>query len=275
MSTSLTSPQSARRRWLIAGGVTLGVCALVGVEIRTHPNASIKNVLSMNYWSRRLWGGDRYDTGQALLREGPAERREVALTFDDGPRPQYGPQIADLLKKRGITATFFVIGFRVREYPGIVKQLSDDGFEIANHTYDHKRLPPLKPHEIASELRRCEDDIATVTGRRTMLMRPPGDEYDDKVLQVAKDLGYVTVSYTVGAKDFGPEQPSATVVQRVMSHLEPGAIILLHQTSKGTLDALPAIIDGIQQRGYHFVTVGQMLTKMHAQLPPLPKTHRA
>jgi peptidoglycan/xylan/chitin deacetylase (PgdA/CDA1 family) len=136
-------------------------------------------------------------------------------------------------------------------------------------------LPPLKPHQIANELRYCDRDIEEVIGRHTTLMRPPGDDMNSKVLHVAKALGYVTVSYTVGAKDFGQDPPVASIVQRVLSGTEPGGIILLHQTSHATLEALPTIIDALKARGYRFVTISQMLTREHARLPPQPVVGQA
>ena len=223
--------------------------------------------LSPVFWVQHARGLDLYDPQDALLEHGDAQAPEVALTFDDGPDPRYGPAIAALLKQRGVTATFFVIGFRVRQYPQVLRELAADGFEIGNHTYDHQRLPALKPHEIANELRLGDRDIARVIGRHTTLMRPPGVEYDDKVLGIAKSLGYVTVSWTVGARDYGQEPSTKFITERVLDRTENGSIILLHQTSPETLAALPAILDGLKARGYRFVTVSQMLARLHARLP--------
>jgi len=247
----------ARERRLVIVTAVIIVILLAAVYIYRH-------------YGRSLTGKDRYDPDVALLTRGNPHLREIALTFDDGPKPEYGPPIAALLKSRGIAATFFVIGKRVKEYPQILKQLSDDGFEIGNHTYDHQRLPSLKPHEIANELRFCDQDIFKVTGKHTTLMRPPGDEMNTKVLWVAKALGYVTVSYTVGAKDFGQDPPTAMIIHRILARTKPGTIILLHQTSHATLEALPTMLDVLKSRGFHFVTISQMLAHESAQLPTPP-----
>ncbi len=139
----------------------------------------------MRHWQ----GRDHYDTQEALLQEGDPSVREVALTFDDGPDPRYGPAIAALLKQKNVPATFFLVGMRVKEHPEVARLLAADGFELANHTYNHQSLPALKPHEIANELRLCDQDIYAATGRHTTLMRPPGVQYNDKVLNVAKRSG--------------------------------------------------------------------------------------
>ena len=188
----------SRRQKIAVLAVTVVGAALAIWALDPYRKVPFARSLSPVFWVQHARGLDLYDPQSALLEHGDAQVPEVALTFDDGPDPRYGPAIAALLKQRGVTATFFVIGFRVRQYPQVLRELAADGFEIGNHTYDHQRLPPLKPHEIANELRLGDRDIATVIGRHTTLMRPPGVEYDDKVLGVAKSLGYVTVSWTVG-----------------------------------------------------------------------------
>ena len=127
---------------------------------------------------------------------------EVALTINNGPDPKYLPGIVQILKQNDVPATFFVVENSVKQHPELIKLLNDNSFEIGNHTYDHQRLDALKPHEIANELRLCDSHIFKLTGRHPTLMRPPGVQYNDKVLNVAKSLGYVTVSWTVGAKDY-------------------------------------------------------------------------
>jgi peptidoglycan/xylan/chitin deacetylase (PgdA/CDA1 family) len=259
-----------RRLWLLlACGGVLAAAAAIWV-FNPHRDVPLTEAMTPEYWVRHMRGGDQYDAQDALLERGDSSVPEVALTFDDGPDPRYGPLIAQLLKQKGITATFFVIGFRVKQHPEVLRQLVADGFEIGNHTYDHKRLPDLKPHEIANELRLCDRDIAAVTGQHPAIMRPPGVQFDDKVLGIDKALGYVTVSWTVGARDYGEEPPPSFIEERVLDRTKNGSIILLHQTSPSTLAALPTIIDGLQKRGFRFVTISAMLNRLHARLPAVP-----
>jgi peptidoglycan/xylan/chitin deacetylase (PgdA/CDA1 family) len=226
----------------------------------------LERALNPVYWIKHWRGEDRYDPQTALLEHGNPAYREVALTIDDGPDPRYGPQIIALLHRRHIAATFFLVGIRTKQHPEIARLLARDGFEIGNHTYDHQRLPALKPHEIANELRLCDARIAAVTGRHTTLMRPPGVQYNDKVLHVAKALGYITVSWTVGASDYEPH-PASWIAQRVLDRTEPGSIILLHQDTPSTVVALPVILDSLQSQGYKFVTVSQMLAHLGVRRP--------
>lgn len=258
------------RRFLAVLGALAALVVVFGAwALNPHRKTPLRKVLNPAEWVRHWQGIDHYDPQQALLQEGDSTVREVALTFDDGPDPRYGPNIASILKQKKVPATFFLVGMRVKEHPEVARLLARDGFELANHTYNHQSLPALKPHEIANELRLCDQDIAAATGQHTTLMRPPGVQYNDKVLSVAKSLGYVTVSWTVGAHDYEPNTTAAFIQERVLDRAAPGAIILLHQDTPSTATALPTIIDTLRGQGYTFVTIGQMLERLHA-LRPVP-----
>ncbi len=254
----------ARRRRLLTAAAVLLVAgiALSAWVLNPRRKVPLRKVFNPAEWVRHWQGIDHYDPHQALLSEGDPNVPEVALTFDDGPDPTYGPQVAAILKAKNVPATFFMVGKRVRQFPEVARLLAQDGFELGNHTYDHKSLPALKPHEIANELRLCDSDIFWATGQHTDLMRPPGVQYNDKVLHVAKALGYVTVSWTVGAKDYDKDVGPDFIRERVLDRTAPGSIILLHQDTAATVAALPAIIDGLRADGYRFVTISQMLARL-------------
>ncbi len=179
---------SLRKRRLVAslGTILVLALALVVWTLNPHRKTPLRKVFNPMEWVRHWQGRDHYDPEQALLQEGDPHVPEVALTFDDGPDPRYGPAIAAILKQKHVPATFFLVGMRVKEHPEVARLLADDGFELANHTYNHQDLPTLKPHEIANELRLCDQDIYAATGRHTTLMRPPGVQYNDKVLASPK-----------------------------------------------------------------------------------------
>ncbi len=268
------SAMNARLRKFFPALATVFVLVLVlgGWALDPHRKTPLRKVFDPVEWVRHWQGRDKYDTESALLQEGDDAVPEVALTFDDGPDPTYGPQVAAILKAKHVSATFFLVGMRVKQYPAVARLLAADGFELANHTYNHQSLPALKPHEIANELRLCDQDIFQATGQHTHLMRPPGVQYNDKMLGVTKALGYVTVSWTVGAKDYDKNTPADFIRERVLDRTASGAIILLHQDTPATVAALPAIIDGLHAQGYQFVTISQMLTRLHAKLPAPPLT---
>lgn len=226
----------------------------------------IQYLINPVWWVEHSHGTDLYDPDSGMLYHGNPKLKEIALTIDDGPNPAYGPAILATLKANNCPATFFVVGIRARQLPNLLREMAADGDEIGNHTYDHQRLPGLPPHSIASELRDDDNDIFRATGIHTRLLRPPGMEYNHKVLTVAKALGYRTISYTVAAKDYLPQDP-AWIAQRVIDRTENGSIILLHQDTPDTVQALPTIIKSLRAKGYEFVTIKTMLADL--KVPPL------
>jgi peptidoglycan-N-acetylglucosamine deacetylase len=219
------------------------------------------------WWYRHLRGIDNYDPEAAILFHGNPKYKEVAITVDDGPHPQYGMPILAALNQYHVPATFFVVGVRVKQDPQFLRQAIAQGCEIGNHTYDHQRLPGLKDHEIVNELRFDDMAIYKACGVHPTIMRPPGDEYDDRVSHDLKSMGYIDVCWTDAAKDYLDETPQF-IAERVLDRVEPGSIILLHQDWPGTAVALPVIIEGLQKQGYKMVTIGAMMQHLGIQHPP-------
>jgi len=238
------------------------ICAAIAAHHMSVP----LNPRAWHSWYLGLIGEDHYDPDRALLKHGDIHTNEVALTIDDGPNTKYCRPIVDELMRDHVPAEFFLVGVDVEKHPDDARLIAQDGFGIGNHTYDHKRLIGLKPHEIGNELRLGDEDIYRVTGLHTNLMRPPGMEFNNKVLEVAKYHGYVTVDWTTGAKDY-EQVPADEVVRRVMKKLKPGGIIILHQDQQSTVDALPSLVRSVRAAGYRFVTLSAMLSRVHAVLP--------
>lgn len=222
----------------------------------------LKNTLSPSYWMRRTFGVGAYDPNLQVLKGGNPAQREVALTFDDGPRPGTCEALLDILKERGIRATFFVVGDHVRQYPHLVRRMLAEGHEVGNHSQTHHyRFDTLPPDQLRREINDVDINFCRVTGRHMRLLRPPGVRYNGEVAQVSKDLGYQMVSWNVGAKDFRPVSADQ-VASRVLRHLHDGGIILLHDRYPGTVEALPRILDEATRRGYRFVTISEMLARL-------------
>ncbi len=255
-----------QRRLLKTAAVALLtlVCAGTAWHLDRHRPMPIEDAVNPVWWYRRARGLDLYDPQYAILYHGNRNLREVAITIDDGPHPQYGEAILAALRAEHAPATFFVVGVQVKKDPQFIRDAIADGDEIGNHTYDHHRLPALPPHEIANELRFDDIDIYQAGGGHPTIMRPPGDQYNDKVSHVVKALGYVDVAWTDAAKDYLPQTPQV-IAQRVLDRTEPGSIILLHQDYPGTAVAIPVIVDGLRAKGYKFVTVSTMLAHLKVQ----------
>ncbi len=199
-------------------------------------------------------------TSQAT-RYGAVDCREVkciALTFDAGPS-ENSARLLDVLKEKQVPATFFLLGKRhIEKYPELVRRMAAEGHEVASHTWDHKILTQITPEEIREELRRPNDEIERLTGRRPTLMRPPQGRTDKTVHEISRELGLAEVLWTVTAKDYATTD-SALIRRRVLAQADRDGIILLHDLYDGTVPAVPGIIDALKERGFVFVTVPQLL----------------
>ncbi|MFI9050444.1 polysaccharide deacetylase family protein [Streptomyces sp. NPDC053427] len=183
----------------------------------------------------------------------------VALTFDAGPSENTN-RLLDILKKEKVHATFFMLGKNhVAERPAEVKRIDAEGHELANHTWSHKILTDIEPGEAKRELSRVQDAVKKITGKTPRLMRPPQGRTDENVSRVSKELGLAQVLWSVTAKDYQTTD-SALITKRVLDQTERDGIILLHDIYKGTVPAVPGIIEQLKKRGYTIVTVSQLLS---------------
>lgn len=205
--------------------------------------------------------------GTEAARLGVADCREVtciALTFDAGPS-EHSARLLDILKEKQVPATFFLLGERhIERYPELVRRMADEGHEVASHTWDHKILTELSPEEIREELRRPNEEIERLTGRRPTLMRPPQGRTNGTVHGISRELGLSEVLWTVTAKDYTTTDP-ALITRRVLAQSSRDGIILLHDIYDGTVPAVPGIVDALKERGYVFVTVPHLLAPGRAE----------
>ncbi|MCX4964798.1 MULTISPECIES: polysaccharide deacetylase family protein [unclassified Streptomyces] len=201
---------------------------------------------------------------------GPVDCRKakcIALTFDAGPAKDT-PRLLDILKEKKVHATFFLLGKNhVLKHPDTVRRIQDEGHEVANHTWSHEILTDKKPDEIRAELKKTQDAIAKITGKKPRLMRPPQGRTDDTVSDISRDLGLSQILWSATAKDYSTND-SALIKKRILDQAGKDGIILLHDIYKGTVPAVPGIIDALQKKGYTFVTVPELM----APATPVPGT---
>ena len=182
----------------------------------------------------------------------------VALTFDDGPGPDT-PRLLDELAARGASATFFVVGRQIAREPGVVAREAAAGHAVGNHTWDHVDLTRLSPAAAATELDSTGQAIVAAGGPAPTLARPPYGSVSGLVRQTYSDRGLVGVLWDVDTEDW-KNRDAAITTQRALAGAHPGAIILMHDIWPSTVDAVPAIVDGLRARGLTLVTVPQLLT---------------
>lgn len=196
----------------------------------------------------------------AKISRGDPSKKEIALTFDDGPHPDLTLKLLDILKRENVKATFFVIGKMVQKNPELLKSIADDGHCIGNHTFSHVTLTKIPVPDILAEYRATNDIVQQVLKRKVRFCRPPGGDYDPDVIQAATDCGMETVLWTDDPGDYA--NPGTNVIEeRTLAKLSNGGIILLHDGVKETLDVLPQIIEYAKRQGFRFVTMDELASR--------------
>lgn len=188
------------------------------------------------------------------------EEKKIALTFDDGPHPKKTEEILNILKKYDVKATFFVIGVNVKNYPKTMEKIINEGHEIGNHTYSHRKLKGIGKEEIKKEINKTEE-ILTKIGNKSYLIRPPCGEYDENLVDLAIENDYKIVLWNIDTKDWA-HTSKEEIVEKVISNSSGGDIILFHDYLTGknnTVEALEIIIPKLINSGYEFVTAGELL----------------
>ena len=198
------------------------------------------------------------------MRVAPGKKR-IALTFDAGASGEPMPRILATLRERGIHITMFITGQFAEKYPDYVRQAAQDGHEIANHTYSHPDMRKLTDRQIVDELSRADAIISDLTGRTTRpYWRPPFGARDSRVLNVAAAQGYRSIYWTLDSLDsVGQPKTPDFIFNRVTNtpgiNLD-GAIILQHFGSDASADALPRILDRLDEMGLKVVTISELLS---------------
>ena len=183
-------------------------------------------------------------------------RKGIALTIDDGPSPEYTPQVLRLLEKYKVTATFSMIGLEVAAYPGLVRDVAAAGHKIANHTWAHLDLPALAPVAVADQINRATAAIHQVTGREPDLFRAPYGAWSPDVLEQCASAGLTPLDWSVDPRDWS--RPGVnSIVANIMRNTRTGSIILEHDGGGNraqTVAALKIVIPRLLDAGYHFGT---------------------
>ena len=203
-----------------------------------------------------------------IVRHVDTPKKLVALTFDDGPSETFTPQVLELLAKYHAKATFFVIGYRAKQYPQLLARELADHHEIGNHTYSHVILTHKSEGRIRKELLDGHNAIMESVGAdESHYFRPPRGRFDKKVLQLARNEGYKIILWSVDSGDWS--NPGATKVARhVLAKVHSGDIVLFHDQGGNrtqTIDALNQVIPALERQGYHFVTLSELMKSTEVQ----------
>ncbi len=215
--------------------------------------------------------------------------KEVAISFDDGPDPEWTPKILDILKRKNVKAAFMVIGSDADENVSILKRIYKEGHELGNHTWTHPDISEISPQHLNLEVKLTGRLFASKLGVQPLYFRPPYDideepDTDDQaapVVQIQRD-GYTIIGNKIDTDDWNehPRKSPQEITQSVLTQLNTmktkpqfrGSIILMHDgggNRQATVDALPVLIDALRAHGYTIVPVSALMGKTTAEVMPL------
>ncbi|MBB5338880.1 polysaccharide deacetylase family protein [Tunturiibacter gelidoferens] len=220
--------------------------------------------------------------------------KKVALSFDDGPDPEWTPKILDILKKYNVKGTFFMIGEVAEDYVGVMQRVFREGHEIGNHTWSHPDISEISNRQVDLELNLTERLFASKLGVQPLYFRPPYSidqepDTNDQAAPVEKiqGLGYVIVGNKIDTNDWDehPRKSPQEITDSVFQQIEDmktkpwnrGSVILLHDGGgdrSATIAALPVLIEALKAKGYQIVPVSELVGKTRAEVMPELTPHQ-
>jgi len=187
----------------------------------------------------------------------------IAMTFDDGPSEKLTPKLLDILKARGIHATFFVVGQNANQYPDILRRMVAEGHEIGNHSWSHPQLTKLSPDGVRKQIEGTNEAITRATGQPVTLLRPPYGATSSYLNHYfASQYHLKIILWSVDPLDW-KYRNSERVTREITANARPGSIVLSHDIHATTVDAMPATLDALIAKGYKFVTVSELIAMDH------------
>jgi peptidoglycan/xylan/chitin deacetylase (PgdA/CDA1 family) len=208
-----------------------------------------------------------------IVEHGPRNTHQIALTFDAcsaGTPDEYDEKVIEILLREKVPATLFLSGRWIEKNVEKTTFLaSQPQFEIANHSFYHPHMTEKPDERLKRELVRTQAIVERLTGKRPRYFRPPYGEVDERVAKLAAEAGLVTIQYDLASGDPDPNLSAKNIVRVVLRDAQGGSIIVFHMNRKGvhTAEVLPEVIQGLRQKGFTFVTVGELLGNVKSQIP--------
>ena len=213
------------------------------------------------------------DTNNLPIYSVQTSEKKAAITFDCAWGADDIDSILGTLQKENVKVTFFMVGEWIKKYPGKVKSISKHGHDVANHSDTHSYLTQLSYDKVKKEIGKTNSDIFNLTGKKCTLFRAPYGDYNDKVVKAAAEEGQFTIQWDVDSLDW-KDLDTQAICARIMSKVNNGSIILLHNDTKYTKDALPKIIKGLKEKGYTLVPVSELIYKENYKIDYQGRQHK-
>lgn len=201
--------------------------------------------------------------------------KKVALTFDCAWGAEDIPEILEILESNQVKASFFLVGDWVREHPEAAKLIADAGHDIANHSDRHPHVTQMDKEAVKKDIHVAHNTIKEITGVDANLYRPPYGEYNNTVIEAANECNYYTIQWNVDSLDW-KEYGRQAMIDKVLTHknLVPGSIVLLHNSTDYTKDALDDLIKGLKSKGYTLVPVSELIMRDNYELDHAGRQHK-
>jgi len=187
------------------------------------------------------------------------EEKKISISFDDGPLPEFTPQVLQILKESGVSAAFFCIGKRVEEHPVLFKRIIEEGHLVGNHSYSHHPWFDLfSADKMYADLRRMDGAVNRISGLTPRLFRPPYGVTNPNLKKAVIKGNYIPVGWNIRSLDTVIKDDHK-LLKKVTRLLKPGAVVLFHDTAKVTPVMLSAFIGEVKSRGYQIVRLDKLL----------------
>ena len=188
------------------------------------------------------------------------QEKKIAISFDAAWGADKTQGIIDILKKFNADATFFLVGFWIEKYPDMVKKIYEEGFQIGNHSQNHLKMSNISQAEMEKEIVSVNEAVEKLTGFKPILFRPPYGDYDNVLCSTVSGLNMYAIQWSVDSLDWKGIS-GKQIADRVINGVKPGSIILCHNNSEHILEALPIILMSLQNKGYTFVSIDELIYK--------------
>jgi polysaccharide deacetylase family sporulation protein PdaB len=186
------------------------------------------------------------------------EEKKLAISFDCAWGVDYTDKLLSVMEQENVYCTFFMVEFWAKKYPEYVKKIADAGHEIGTHSATHPYMSKLSKSAIQKELTTSISAIESITGGNVQVFRAPYGDYNDLLIDTAKEMGLYTIQWDVDSLDW--KNLSATeIVNRVTSRVKNGSIVLFHNQGLHTAEALPLLIKMLKNQGYTFTRIGDLI----------------
>lgn len=201
--------------------------------------------------------GGQARRASAVTDKSEVSRKEIALTFDDGPHPVYTRKLLDGLKERGVRVSFFLIGQNIDGNEDIIRRMKEEGHLIGNHSQSHMRLSKENIDAAYQQIKATNQKIFDITGEVPSYIRPPYGSWSEELECV---IPMTVALWDVDTMDW-KSQNKNQIVRHVIKHADDGSVILMHDVYETSVEAALEIIDTLTKEGYNFVTVDELLVE--------------